>query len=84
MQEELQALGTREVEFTQQRGELEARMVGLRGGKVETAERQTEIEVSLASGKNALRRADTEVDALREKLAVTRSRLSSLNEIHER
>jgi chromosome segregation protein len=84
LQEELQALGTREVEFKQQRGELEARMVGLRGGKVETAERQTEIEVSLASGKNALRRADAEVDALREKLAVTRSRLSSLNEIHER
>jgi len=84
LQEEIQALGTREVEFTQQRGELEARMVGMRSGKVETAERQTEIEASLSSDKGELHQADAEVDALREKLAVTRSRLRSLNEIHER
>ncbi len=84
LQEEVQALTTREVEFSQQRGEHEARMVGLRSGKVETAERQTEIETLLATDKDALHRADAEVDALREQLAVTRSRLGSLNEIHER
>ena len=84
LQEELQALATREVEFTQQRGELEARMHGLRSGKSETAERQSEIETSLSSGKDALHRADADVDALRETLAVTSSRLRSLNEIHER
>jgi chromosome segregation protein len=84
LQEELQALATREVEFTQQRGEFEARMVGLRSGKSATAERQTEIETALSVGKDALHVADAEVDALREKLAVTRSRLRSLNEIHER
>ena len=59
-------------------------MAGLRSGKVESAERQTEIETSLTSGKNALHRVDAEVDALRERLAVTTSRLRSLNEIHER
>lgn len=84
LQEEVQALAVREVEFSQQRGEIEARMIGLRSGKVETAERQIEIETSLSSGKDALHRVDVEVDALREKLAVTRSRLRSLNEIHER
>lgn len=84
LQDELNALATREVEFSQQRGELEARMVGLRGGKVETAERQSEIEASLSTGKEALHVADAEVDALREKVAITRSRLGSLNEIHER
>ncbi len=84
LQEELQALATREVEFKQQRGELEARMHGLRSGKSETAERQTEIEASLLTGKEALHRADSEVDALRETLAVTSSRLRSINEIHER
>jgi chromosome segregation protein len=84
LQEELQGLDTREVEFTQQRGEFEARMVGLRSGKSATAERQTEIETSLSMGKDALHGADAEVDALREKLAVTSSRLRSLNEIHER
>jgi chromosome segregation protein len=84
LREELQALGTREVEFTQQRGECEARMVGLRSGKSATAERQTEIETLLSTGKDALHQADAEVDALRETLAVTSSRLRSLNEIHER
>jgi chromosome segregation protein len=84
LQAELQALATREVEFTQQSGELEARMVGLRSGKSATAERQTDIETSLSTGKDALHQADAEVDALREKLAVTRSRLRSLDEIHER
>ena len=84
LQEELQALATREVEFKQQRGEFEARMHGLRGGKSETAERQIEIETSLATGKDALHAADVEVDALREALAVTSSRLRSINEIHER
>ena len=84
LQEELQTLATREVEFTQQSGEFEARMVGLRSGKSATAERQTEIETSLSTGKDALHQADGDVDALREKLAVTSSRLRSLNEIHER
>ena len=84
LQQELQALATREVEFKQQRGELEARMHGLRSGKSETAERQTEIEASLLTGKEALHRADSEVDSLREALAVTSSRLRSINEIHER
>jgi chromosome segregation protein len=84
LQEELQTLATREVEFTQQSGELEARMVGLRSGRSATAERQTEIETSLSTGKDALHQADADVDALREKLAVTSSRLRSLNEIHER
>ena len=84
LREELETLATREVEFKQQRGEFEARMVGLRSGKSATAERQTEIETSLSTGKDALHRADAEVDALREKLAVTSSRLRSLNEIHER
>jgi len=83
-QQETEALGTREVEFHQQRGEHDARMLGLRSGKVETAERQSEIETVLASQKGALSQVDSEVEALREKLAVTRSRLSSLNEIHER
>ena len=83
-QQETEALGTREVEFHQQRGEHDARMLGLRSGKVETAERQSEIEMVLASQKGALTQVDSEVEALREKLAVTRSRLSSLNEIHER
>ena len=84
LQEELQTLGTREVEFTQQRGEHEARIVGLRGGKSATAERQTEIETSLSTGKDALHEADAEVETLREEFAVTSSRLRSLNEIHER
>ncbi|MGB5351500.1 MAG: chromosome segregation protein SMC, partial [Polyangiales bacterium] len=84
LQEELQGLAEREVEFKQQRGELEARMHGLRSGKSETAERQTEIEASLSTGKEALHRADAEVDSLRESLAVTSSRLRSINEIHER
>ncbi|MGB5268801.1 MAG: chromosome segregation protein SMC, partial [Polyangiales bacterium] len=79
-----QGLAEREVEFKQQRGELEARMHGLRSGKSETAERQTEIEASLSTGKEALHRADAEVDSLRESLAVTSSRLRSINEIHER
>ncbi len=83
-QQETEALGTREVEFHQQRGEHDARMLGLRSGKVETAERQSEIETVLASQKGALSQVDSEVEGLREKLAVTRSRLSSLNEIHER
>ncbi len=84
LEEEAQALATREVELSQQRGEVEARMVGLRSGKAQTAELQTEIETSLSSGKLALSRADVEVDALREKLVVTRSRLRSLSEIRER
>jgi chromosome segregation protein len=84
LHDELELLATREVEFRQQRGEFEARMVGLRSGKSETVERQSEIEASLSSGKDALHGADAEVDALREKLAITRSRLGSLNEIHER
>jgi chromosome segregation protein len=84
LQEELQALATRDVEFTQQRGECEARMVGLRSGKSATAERQTEIETLLSMNKDALHQADAEVDALRETFAVTSSRLRSLNEIHER
>lgn len=84
LQDEAQALSTREVEFTQQRGEYDARAAGLRSGKVETAERQSEIEGSLSSGKEALQRADSAVDRLRERLAVTRSRLRSLDEIHER
>ncbi len=84
LQEELQTLAKNEVEFTQQSGELEARMVGLRSGKSATAERQTEIETSLSVGKDALHQADEAVDALREQLAVTSSRLRSLNEIHER
>ncbi len=84
VRDEAQALTMREVEFAQQRGELDARMVGLRSGKVETAERQREIEGSLSSSKEALHAADSEVDSLRERLAVTRSRLRSLDEIHER
>jgi chromosome segregation protein len=84
LQEESEALDAREVEFHQQRGEHDARMVGLRSGKVETAERKSEIETVLASQKEALGQVDTEVEALRERLAITRSRLSSLNEIHER
>jgi chromosome segregation protein len=84
LRQELQTLAAHEVEFTQQSGELEARMVGLRSGKSATAERQTEIETSLSTGKDALHEADGEVDALREQLAVTSSRLRSLNEIHER
>jgi chromosome segregation protein len=84
LQEELQALATRDVEFAQQRGECEARMVGLRSGKSATAERQTEIETSLSTSKDALHQEDVEVDALREIFAVTSSRLRSLNEIHER
>ena len=84
LQEELQTLATREVEFKQQRGEFEARMIGLRSGRSATAERTTEIEASLSTGKDALHQADAEVEALREKFAVTSSRLRSLNEIHER
>lgn len=84
LQDELQALATREVEFSQQRGEHEARMVGLRSGKSETSERKSEIETTLAANKEDLHRADSEVDRLREILAVTSSRLRSLNEIHER
>jgi chromosome segregation protein len=84
LQEELQTLSTREVEFTQQSGEFGARMVGLRSGKSATAERKIEIETSLSTGKEELQRADGEVEALRETLAVTSSRLRSLNEIHER
>ncbi|UCH30076.1 MAG: chromosome segregation protein SMC, partial [Myxococcales bacterium] len=84
LQDETEALAAREVEFHQQRGEHDARMVGLRSGKVETAERQSEIETVLASQKEALTEVDAEVEALRESLAITRSRLSSLNEIHER
>ena len=84
LQEETEALATREVEFHQQRGEHDARMLGLRSGKVETVELQSEIETVLASQKGALSQVDAEVESLREKLAVTRSRLSSLNEIHER
>ncbi len=84
LRDESQALATRGVEFAQQRGELEARMVGLRSGKVETSGRQNEIQASLTSDKEALQKADSEVDCLREQLAVTRSRLRSLNEIHER
>jgi chromosome segregation protein len=84
LQDEMQALATREVEFEQQRGELDARMAGLRSGKVETAERHTHGESLLSAGKDELQRADSEVAALREQLAVTRSRLRSLNEIHER
>ena len=38
----------------------------------------------LSSQKGALSQVDSEVESLREKHAVTRSRLSSLNEIHER
>jgi len=84
LEEELQSLSTHEVELSQQRREVEARMVGLRSGKAETSDLQTEIESLLSSGKLALTAADADVDALREKLAVTRSRLRSLNEIHER
>jgi len=84
LREELQALATREVEFKQQRGELEARMNGLRSGKSETAERRIEIESSLSTGKDALHQAGGEVEALRETLAITSSRLRSLDEIHER
>ena len=84
LEEEAQTLATREVELSQQRGEVEARMAGLRGGKAQTTELQTEIETSLASSKRTLTQADADVEVLREKLAVTRSRLRSLNEIHER
>ncbi|MFZ1865678.1 MAG: chromosome segregation protein SMC [Polyangiales bacterium] len=84
LREETEALSAREVEFGQQRGELAGRMTGLRTGKVETVERQSEIEASLASQKTTLQQVDAEVDALREKLAVTSSRLRSLDEIHQR
>ena len=84
LRDELQAFGVREVEYSQQRGELEARMGGLRSGRVETAERHNEIEASLIVDKEALQQVDVQVDRLREELAITRSRLRSLNEIHER
>jgi len=84
LHDEIDEISMREVELVQQRGEQDARMAGLRSGKVETAERRSEIEAELASQKEALSRVDVEVEALREKLAVTRSRLSSLNEIHAR
>jgi chromosome segregation protein len=84
LRDEVASLAAAEVELTQQRGEHDARMTGLRSGKAQTSERQAEIESSLVSKKEALGRVDAEVDALREKLAVTRSRLSSLDEIHKR
>jgi chromosome segregation protein len=84
LQEETEILSAREVEFGQQRGELAGKMTGLRTGKVETAERHDEIEASLSSQRQALQQIDAEVDALREKLAVTSSRLRSLDEIHQR
>lgn len=84
LQDESEALSAREVECGQQRGELGARMSVLRSGKVETAERQKEIEGSLGADREALQRADAEVERCREGLAVTRSRLRSLNEIHAR
>ena len=84
LQEERESLSAREVELHQQRGEHDARMLGLRSGRTQTAERQTEIETLLVSQKAALGEVDSEVEALREQLAVTRSRLASLNEIHER
>ncbi|MEM8606742.1 MAG: chromosome segregation protein SMC [Myxococcota bacterium] len=84
LEAETEALSAREVECGQQRGELGARMSVLRSGKVETAERQQEIEGSLGADRDALHRADAEVERVREALAVTRSRLRSLNEIHAR
>ncbi len=84
LEEEAQGLGTREVELSQQRREFDARVVGLRSGRAQTSERQAEIEASLSSSRQALNDADARVDALREKLAVTRSRLGSLREIHQR
>jgi chromosome segregation protein len=84
LKEELELLASREVELRQRRGEHEARIAGLRSGRTATAERQNEIETLLASQKAALLEVDGEVEALREKAAITRSRLESLNEIHER
>ncbi|MEM7135415.1 MAG: chromosome segregation protein SMC [Myxococcota bacterium] len=84
LQQEAEALSARDVECSQQRGELDARMRVLRSGKVETAERQGEIEGSLSAERESLKRADTEVERIREELAVTRSRLRSLDEIHAR
>jgi chromosome segregation protein len=84
LHDETEALAARKVEFRQQRGEHDARMVGLRSGKAQSAERRSEIESLLVSQKAALGEVDPEVDALREKLAVTRSRLSSLEEIRKR
>ncbi len=84
LHEESEGLSTREVELHQQRGEHEARMTGLRSGRTETAERQSEIETLLVSQKAALAEVDGEVESLREALSITRSRLGSLNEIHER
>jgi chromosome segregation protein len=72
------------VELRQRRGEHEARIAGLRSGRTQTAERQNEIETVLASQKAALVDVDNQVESLRERAAVTRSRLESLNEIHER
>jgi len=84
LRNEDQALATRLTELEQQRSELGARAEGLRRGRLETSEQKSEIEGSLSADEDALREADAEVDALREALAVTRSRLQSLNEIHER
>jgi chromosome segregation protein len=84
LREEAESLSAREVELQQQRGEHEARMAGLRSGRTQTAERQSEIETLLVSQKAVLSEVDSRVEALREKLAGTRSRLDSLNEIHAR
>jgi chromosome segregation protein len=84
LKEELDSLASREVELRQRRGEHEARIAGLRSGRTQTAERQNEIETVLESQKAALVDVDGEVESLRERAAITRSRLASLNEIHER
>ena len=84
LSEEREALGPRRVEFSQQRAALEARIAGLRSGKVETAERRKEIEDALCSEREELQQADANAESLREELAIVRSRLRSLTEIHER
>jgi chromosome segregation protein len=61
-----------------------ARMEGLRSGKEQTAATQTELQQSLERLREQIRGSDVRVETLRTQLGDARSRLRSLEDIHQK
>ena len=75
---------SRSIELGQSLGAFEARLGEIRGGKLQKAEHQTQIESELAAHRQELSECERGIETQREELAIKRSRLRSLTEILQR
>jgi chromosome segregation protein len=84
LRSEREDLEMRVVELSEQTRELSARLTGLRSDKLSNAERKTELEQELVSLRGEQREAEQRTEEARGELADKRSRLRSLEQIHQR